>query len=279
MSELGYKGFDENLQCIDFQYKVGGEYETNTAILCEVGFHFCKNPLDVFHYYPPASSRYCIIEADEVSDEISDDSKRCAKKIKIIKEIGLNGLISEAVKYILAKETNTENYSAATNTEDDSAATSTGNRSAATNTGEFSVAANTGDFSAATNTGNRSAATNTGDFSAATNTGYRSAAINRGSRSAAANTGDFSAATNTGNYSAAINTGYNGRATVEGENSIACALGARSQARATLGSWICIAEITDDGETVTVKTARVDGKIIKANTFYRLDKGEFMECN
>lgn len=71
-----YKGFNEELKCRDFQYEVGKEYEESKAELCGCGFHACQNPLDVFNYYPPATSRYCEVEMDEVNPETSNDSKR-----------------------------------------------------------------------------------------------------------------------------------------------------------------------------------------------------------
>ena len=119
------------------------------------------------------------------------------------------------------------------------------------------------------NTGYRSAATNTGDQSAATNTGYRSAATNTGYRSAATNTGNYSAATNTGNYSAA---------TVEGADSIAIATGYAGKAKGALGCFIVIAERSTDYKLIDVKATRVDGKVIKANTYYKLVDSKFVEA-
>lgn len=66
------KGFDGNLQCRGFQYKVGETYTTEENIeLCKNGFHAIaedQSPLSVFAYYPPAidgkPSRYCEVEAD-----------------------------------------------------------------------------------------------------------------------------------------------------------------------------------------------------------------------
>ena len=147
-----YKGFDKDLKCRGYQYEVGGEYEEKEAELCNCGFHACEAPLDTFSYYPPADSRYCAVELDDVTDEkSSDDTKRVGKKIKIGAEIGLPGLASAHVKWVKeqvdwknAKETNTGNWSAATNTGGQSAATNTGNRSAAEVGGKGSVAIATG---------------------------------------------------------------------------------------------------------------------------------------
>ena len=123
------------------------------------------------------------------------------------------------------------------------------------------------------NTGYRSAATNTGNCSAATNTGYRSAATNTGYRSAATNTGYRSAATNTGDQSAA---------TVEGKESVAMAIGYNSKAKGSLGCFIVLAEYKNLGREyhiVDVKSAKVDGKKIKPDTFYKLINGEFVEAD
>jgi len=276
----GYKGFNQDLKCRDFQFEIGKEYEEEKAIACETGFHFCENPLDVFNYYPPVDSRYCKIEADGQMDKRGDDSKVACTKIHIGLELGLPGLISAGVKFIMehikwdeAKESNTGDQSAATNTGDQSAATNTGYKSAATNTGYKSAATNTGDQSAATNTGDQSAATNTGYKSAATNTGDYSAATNTGDQSAATNTGDYSAATNTGNYSAA---------TVEGQESVASSLGIEGKAKGALGCWLVLAEwYRDDNydwHRKDVQCVKVDGEIIKADTFYILKAGQFVEC-
>ena len=175
---IGYKGFDKNFKCRDFQYEVGQTYKFDGEVeICECGFHFCDTPLAVLEFYPPANSRFALVEA--VGIVISDGKhKFCTDELKIIKELTLDELIAAVPK---------ENI--ATNTGDRSAATNTGYRSVATNTGDLSAATNTGRYSAATNTGDYSTATNTGDLSAATNTGDRSAAIVSGKSSVALVTG------------------------------------------------------------------------------------------
>ena len=146
-----YKGFNNKLQCREFQYKVGETYEEEKAELCSCGFHACEAPLDVFGYYPPADSRYCEVELEDVSEKTSEDSKRCARKISIGAEIGIKGIVEAGVKFIMdkvdwngAKGSNTGDGSAATNTGDRSAATNTGYRSAAIVEGKESIAIATG---------------------------------------------------------------------------------------------------------------------------------------
>ena len=90
-----YKGFDKDLKCRGFQYEIGKTYtmpEGEPIKLCKSGFHACEKPIDCFGYYAPGLSRYCEVEIDDVSDERSDDSKRVAKTITIIRELTLDGL-------------------------------------------------------------------------------------------------------------------------------------------------------------------------------------------
>ena len=62
-----------------------------------------------------------------------------------------------------------------------------------------------------------------------------------------------------------------------GEHSIVCAIGYNSIAKASLGSWITLAEFDNRGIVKLVKTEQVDGEKIKENTFYKLEGGEFVE--
>ena len=303
-SIIGFKGFDKDLSCRGFQYEVGKTYDLKGEVeCCKRGFHFCENPLEVFYYYPPCTSRFCQVEGGGSVDKSEADSKVATSHIHISSEIGLNGLIDEGVKYILnkvdcygGKTINTGNYSVSTRTTRYSVAINKGDHSTATNTGFYSAAINKGEKSVATNCayqsvainkGGLSVATNTGDHSVAANSGYKSAATNTGDHSAATNTGISSSATNSGDYSSAtssgkqstaLSTGDCSAATVEGKESVAIVTGKDSMACGTLGSWIVLTERGDfDGEInpiKEVKAFKVDGVNIKENIPYKLVNGQ-----
>jgi len=88
---------------------------------------------------------------------------------------------------------------------------------------------------------------------------------------------------NTGYQSAATNTGERSAAIVTGCESIAIATGYQSKAKGAIGCFIVLAEWykDDDGNyhIKTVKANKVDGKTIKADTFYTLRNGEFVEVD
>ena len=72
-------------------------------------------------------------------------------------------------------------------------------------------------------------------------------------------------------------TGYRAHAATKGKNSIAAALGYCSSAKAALGCWIVCSEFDNKGNIKEVKAAKVDDKTIKADTWYRLKDGNFVE--
>ena len=281
-----YKGFDQNLRCRGFQYEIGGEYEHEGKVEpCVSGFHACENPLDVFGYYPPGESRFCVVEID--AEAINEGDKHCSPFLSVTAELSLPDFVGRAVNFILDRidcakaenesysaSTNTGDYSASTNTGDYSASTNTGDYSASTNTGHRSASTNTGYRSASTNTGDYSASTNTGDYSASTNTGDYSASTNTGHRSASTNTGHRSASTNTGDYSASTNTGYRSASTVEGCHSVAIATGYQSRAKASEGSSIMLVERNSSMEIVAVFAGIAGRDGLKADAWYTLEGGK-----
>ena len=136
-----YKGFNADMTCRGFQYKEGETYHEDIADLCYKGFHACEYPLDVLAYYPPNSSVYHEVELEEVSEQREDDSKVCAKTIRVGARMDIASLVKASVEYTMFK--------------------CDGSRSKHT-TGDYSVASATGDWSVASATGFQGVASATG---------------------------------------------------------------------------------------------------------------------
>ena len=257
-----YKGTDKDMKCRGFQYKLGeAAVFDGEPHLCRAGLHACEQPIDVLNHYAPNESRYFEADAEEVTDERElNDSKIVAKKMTLKAEIGVPGLVKAQIEYI-KNQIGFEDAIKRANAEKKNHAT--GYQGAASATGYLGAASATGDLGAASATGDRGAASATGDRGAASATG------NQGAASA---TGDLGAASATGNQGAASATGKAG---------VALAAGYECKAMGALGCAICCVERGEwDGETypiVAVKAAIVDGEKIKADTWYCLKNGEFVE--
>jgi hypothetical protein len=84
---VGYKVFNSDMQCRDYQFAIGGTYHIKGSLkICENGFHFCKELADCFNYYDfNSSNKVAIIHAIGNIDEKGD---KCATSgIVIIKEL------------------------------------------------------------------------------------------------------------------------------------------------------------------------------------------------
>ena len=96
-----YKGFDKNMQCRGFQYEVGKEYEMDGEIkCCNLGFHACKSPLEVWDYYDMLNSRFAEVEQSGKIDEEEKSTKVCSSHIKIKAELKLADIINIGVEWL-----------------------------------------------------------------------------------------------------------------------------------------------------------------------------------
>ena len=286
-----YKGFNADMTCRGFQYKEGETYHEDIADLCHKGFHACERPLDVLEYYSPNSSVYHEVELDDVSEQREEDSKVCAKFIKIGAKVDITTLVEATVDYTVSKcdpvksQHAKKNRGAASATGWNGAASATGDKGAASAIGDKGAASATGDWSVASATGRRGVASATGRRGVASATGRRGAASATGSRGIVSATGDYSVASATGDWSVASATGDYSAASVTGDwsvasannpTAIAVAWGPFGRAKGVLGAHIVFAEWRN-GKLVDAKMAVVDGNKIKADTYYMLKNGEFAE--
>ncbi len=80
-----------------------------------------------------------------------------------------------------------------------------------------------------------------------------------------------------GNCSTAGSTGVYCSAKADGKDSIAVVNGACGKACGALGCYLVLTEYDNDGHMICAKMAKVDGAVIKENTWYTLKNGEFVE--
>jgi hypothetical protein len=311
---VAFKGFDKNLVCHPpsgkrVQYEVGQSYEHKGSVVrcAEGGFHACENPLDVFGYYAPGESRFCIVEMSGEIARDDEDTKIAAGKIHVKAELMLPDLIGRAFAYVVSKcnpatskhtdedrsASSATGYSSASSatgyrsassaTGYRSASSATGYRSASSATGDSSASSATGDRSASSATGDRSASSATGDRSASSATGYSSASSATGYSSASSATGDSSASSATGYSSASMTTGWASRSEIapadKPQHAVAIAVGGESRARAPQESAIVLAYRNERGELLHIRASKVGENGVKPDTWYTLDaNGEFVEA-
>ncbi len=265
-----YKGFKKDMTCREFQYEEGKTYETDEAKLCEEGFHACENPLDCFDYYAPGESVYHEVEIEDNGERSNEDTKVVGKKIKIGARLDALG-ICEAHFQFVKEHCNPVEGRVGGNREAVSAGES-GSASAgkfgSASAGE-SGSASAGKFGSAS-AGCRGSAS-AGDYGSASagesgsaSAGYRGCASagNYGSASA----GKFGVAASRGSAAA-------------GEDGVAVARGNGCTVKGGLGAVLVLAEQNDDNKIREYKVAVVDGETIKADTWYKLVNGEFIETS
>jgi len=85
----GYKVFNPDFTCLGYQFAEGETYIHDRPVkLCSRGFHFCLNAGDCFSYYDfDPQNIVCEVEAELVSEETQEDSKRVCGKIKVVRRL------------------------------------------------------------------------------------------------------------------------------------------------------------------------------------------------
>ena len=113
-------------------------------------------------------------------------------------------------------------------------------------------------------------------------TGYKGASSATGDYGASSATGDYGASSATGYCGASSATGYCGASSADNSTAVAVAWGYESKAKGCIGAHIVCAEwkydnLNNDWVFVGAKMSIVDGVKIKADTYYTLRDGEFVE--
>ena len=245
-----YKAFDKNMRCRDFQYEVGREYEMDGDIkCCNRGFHACKNPLEVWDYYDMLNSRFAEVEQSGKIDEEGNSTKVCSSHIKIKAELKLADIIKVGVEWL-------KDITLPSKFKTDGALNDNGNRNK--QIGSSGDSAQIG---------------SSGYYAKIGSSGYSAKIGSSGDYAQIGSSGDSAKIGSSGDYAQIGSTG---------EDSVIMCAGNNSMAKAKAGSWITLSEWEWNNEKsrhvpMCVKTEYVDGENIKADTWYRLKNGKFVE--
>ena len=150
-----------------------------------------------------------------------------------------------------------------------------GNAAASGWSGNAAASGRRGNAAASGVSGNAAASGESGNAAASGWSGNAAASGESGNAAASGESGNAAAS---GERGTATVTGRDGRASAIGEQCIAVAWGQNSLAKGTLGNWIVVSERGNSGDIVDAKLARVDGEIIKPDTWHTLRNGKIMEA-
>lgn len=226
-----YKAFDKNMQCHDFQFEVGKEYEMDGEIECgKRGFHACKNPLELWDYYKMLKSRFAEVEQSGKIDKDEKSTKVCSSHIKIKAELKRADIINIGIEWL-------KNVTSPSKYKKDGVLDDSGHYAQIGSSGDSAQIGSSGDY---------------------------------------AQIGSSGLCTHIGSSGLCAQID-----SIGGDSVIMCA-GNNSRVKATVGSWITLAEWVWNDEKkrnvpICVKTEYVDGERIKTDTWYKLENGAFVE--
>ncbi len=301
-----YKAFGKNMQCLNFQYEVGKEYEMDGEIkCCTRGFHACKSPMEVWDYYDMLNSRYAEVEQSGKIEKEENSTKVCSSRIKIKAELKLADIINIGVEWLKditspskvkadgalndngdrRKQIGSSGDSAKIGSSGDSAKIgSSGDYAHIGSSGDYAHIGSSGDSTKIGSSGDSAKIGSSGDSTKIGSSGDSAKIDSSGDYAQIGSSGDSAKIGSSGDYAQIGSSGDSDKIDSTGEDSVIMCSGNSSIAKAKVGSWITLAEWKWSDEKkrdvpACVKTKYVDGKNIKADTWYQLKNGKFVEVN
>ena len=259
----GYKGFNKGLVCRDKRYSENTVFEEERAEICESGMHFCVNPFDVLDHYDLVDGNgefNDFAEVEALAEAKTDDGKKyCTTKLKVGAKLSFAGFIKACIDFVMERTT-----------------------AEMPESGDYARIGSSG-YSARIGSSGNSARIGSSGYSAQIGSSGDYARIGSSGNSARIGSSGYSARIGSSGDSAQIgSSGDYARIDSTGEDSVICCAGRNSVVKAKKGSWITLAEweYSEEKERYIpkcVKTAKVDGRKIKADTWYKLVDGKFLE--
>ena len=282
----GYKAYEPGLVCRGYQYEEGKTYKKNGHGVCVGGVtHYCVNPFDVLNHYPLVRndgkfSEFTTVEA--IDEPVTDDNQKFATStIKIGVKLGFSGFIKACIDFACEKtiknmpsnKVNKGDYAQIGSSGNSAQIGSSGNSAKIGSSGDSAQIGSSGDFAQIGSSGNYAQIGSSGDFAQIGSSGDFAKIGSSGDSAKIGSSGDFAQIGSSGD-SAQID--------ISGNTSVGAAIGINSIIKGAVGNWITLAEWAYDSDKqrcapVCVKSAQIDGEIIKADTWYKLADGEFVE--
>ena len=237
----GFKAYDPGLVCRNYQYKEGEIFKKNGHGVCVPGVtHYCVNPFDVLDYYPLVRNDGKFSEfttVEAVDEPVTDDGKKFATSTI---KIGFKLGLTGFIKACV-----------------DFIYEKTIKDMPSGSSGGYAQIGSSGDYAQIGSSGD-------------------SAKIG--------SSGDYAKIGSSGNYAQIGSSGDSAKIDICGKDSVAAGIGIGSIIKGAVGNWITLAEwtYTYDGSKgryipVCVRSAQIDGEKLKADTWYKLSGGEFVE--
>ena len=273
----GYKAYEPGLVCRGYQYEEGKTYKKNGHGVCVGGVtHYCVNPFDVLDHYPLVRedgkfSEFTTVEA--IDEPVTDDGRKFATStIKIGVKLGFAGFVKACIDFVYEK-TIKNMPSDKVETGNSAQIGSSGNNAKIGSSGNNAKIGSSGYSAQIGSSGNSAQIGSSGNFAKIGSSGD-SAKIG--------SSGNFAKIGSSGDSAKIGSSGDSAKIDISGNASVGAAIGINSIIKGAVGNWITLAEWAYDSDKqrcapVCVKSAQIDGQIIKADTWYKLTDGEFVE--
>ena len=279
--------------------------------MCNRGFHACESPFDVFDYYTMIDSRFCEVEQDGNISKEDRGTKICSSKIKIKAELKLAGMINLGVEWLKEitspekiktsiKDNSSGNYAKIGSSDDEAQIGSSGYGAQIGSSGYGAKIGSSG-YGAKIgssgygvkigSSGNNAQIGSSGNNAQIGSSGYEAkigssgndAQIgSSGNNAQIGSSGDGAQIGSSSDGAKISSSGYGAKIDSTGEDCVIMCAGINSVAKASKGSWVTLSEWSYSEEKqryipICVKTEFVDGEKIKADTYYSLKGGVFVE--
>ena len=271
-----YKAFDKNMQCHDFQFEVGKEYEMDGEIECgKRGFHACKDPLELWDYYKMLKSRFAEVEQSGKIDKDEKSTKVCSSHIKIKAELKLADIINIGIEWL-------KNVTSPSKYKKDGVLDDSGHYAQIGSCDHCAQIGSSGDCAQIGSCGDYAKIGSCGLCTHIGSSGHCAKIGSSGDYAKIGSCGDCAKIGSCGDCAKISSSGDCAQIDSIGGDSVIMCAGNNSRVKATVGSWITLAEWVWNDEKkrnvpICVKTEYVDGERIKTDTWYKLENGAFVE--